>query len=90
VKALSDLQPPLSARRGVVYYLREKRIVGVLLWNFARNAHVDTALVALKLPRDYDESTREALRRVIPFDAPEKKVDEKVEKEVEKVETASA
>lgn len=63
--ALPQLTPALEARRGVVYYLRASRIVGVLLWNLS---NTQSAEMALKLPREYNEENYEALRRVVPFE----------------------
>ena len=79
--ALAALSPPLSTRRGVVYYLQDTRVRGVLLWNLGA-AHVDQALLAVKMPRDFDAHNQEALRRLIPFD-PQPVLEPKKEEEAE-------
>ena len=51
-------------KRGVVYYLKEKKVVGVLLWNLFNR--VDDARRAIRIGREFDDM--EKLQRVITLD----------------------
>jgi programmed cell death 8 (apoptosis-inducing factor) len=51
-------------KKGVVYYLKEKKVVGVLLWNLFNR--VDDARRAIRIGREFDDM--EKLQRVITLD----------------------
>lgn len=51
-------------KKGVVYYLKDKKIVGVLLWNLFNR--VGDARRAIRIGREFDD--KEKLQRVITLD----------------------
>jgi len=51
-------------KKGVVYYMKNKKIVGVLLWNLFNR--VDDARRAIRIGREFDDM--EKLQRVITLD----------------------
>jgi hypothetical protein len=59
----SEYQNNNEFKRGVVYYLKNKKIVGVLLWNLFD--HVEDARRAIKLGREFDDLS---VRKMISID----------------------
>jgi programmed cell death 8 (apoptosis-inducing factor) len=52
-ESTSEYQNNNEFKRGVVYYLKNKKIVGVLLWNLFDR--VEDARRAIKLGREFDD-----------------------------------
>lgn len=59
----SEYQNNNEFKRGVVYYLKNKKIVGVLLWNLFDR--VEDARRAIKLGREFDDLS---VRKMISID----------------------
>jgi programmed cell death 8 (apoptosis-inducing factor) len=63
-ESTADYQNNNEFKRGVVYYLKNKKIVGVLLWNLFER--VEDAQRAIKLGREFDDLNK--LQRVISLE----------------------
>jgi programmed cell death 8 (apoptosis-inducing factor) len=73
-------------KKGVVYYMKNKKIVGVLLWNLFNR--VDDARRAIRIGREFDDT--EKLQRVITIDDKAKEEEDRRMKELNDRDTQQA